>query len=116
MHILFVEDHRESADAFAALAIGFGHDVEVAYDGENAIALTQAHVFDAIFFDLSLPDADGRDLCREVRAHGASRHACIFAVTGMADLSDDELAPFDGYLMKPLTVDALQNALKAAEG
>ena len=51
-----------------------------------------------------------------MRAHGASRHACIFAVTGMADLSDDELAPFDGYLMKPLTVDALQNALKAAEG
>jgi len=116
MHILFVEDHRESADAFAALATNLGYEVEVAYDGVTAIGLTDTHAFDAIFFDLSLPDADGRDLCRQVRAHGASRHACIFAVTGMTDLSDDELSPFDGYLVKPLTVDALQSALKSAEG
>jgi len=115
MHVLFVEDHRESADAFAALATSLGHKVEVAYDGASAARLTDLQVFDVVFFDLSLPDADGRDLCKKVRERGASRHACIFAVTGMSDLSDDELAPFDGYLVKPLTVDALETALRSAQ-
>jgi CheY-like chemotaxis protein len=115
MRILFVEDDRESADAFAALADALGYETEVAYDGNGAMRLIDTHQFGAVFMDISLPDADGRDLCLHIRASSASRHACIFAVTGTADLSDEELAPFDGCLVKPLTVDALQNALKSTE-
>jgi CheY-like chemotaxis protein len=116
MHILFIDDHKDSADAFAEIAIGLGYDVDVAYDGHTAMALTQARTFDVVFFDIALPDADGRQLCRQVRTQGASRHACIIAVTGMTDLKDTELEPFDGLLQKPISVEALQRALRSAEG
>jgi two-component system OmpR family response regulator len=116
LHILFIDDHKDSADAFAEIALGLGHVVEVAYDGRTAMALTRGRKFDVIFFDIALPDADGRELCRLARSDGASRHACIIAVTGMTDLQEAELEAFDGLLQKPISVDALQRALKSAEG
>lgn len=116
MQILFIDDHVDSADAFAEIASRLGHDVDVAYDGSTAMALIRARHFDVVFFDIALPDADGRELCKRVREEGPSRHACIIAVTGMTDLPEKDLEPFDGLLIKPISVDALQRALKSAEG
>jgi DNA-binding response OmpR family regulator len=116
MHILFVDDHVESADAFAALATSLGHRTQVAYDGLSARCLAVATQFDAVCFDINLPDADGRELVKLIRAQGASKHACIIAVTGMTDLPDEDLALFDGYLHKPITVEALTAVLRSAEG
>ena len=79
MHILFIDDHKDSADAFGEIASGLGHKVQVAYDGRSAMALTQTQSFDVVFFDIELPDADGRELCRQVRNEGASRDACVIA-------------------------------------
>jgi CheY-like chemotaxis protein len=116
VHILFIDDHVDSADAFAEIASRMGHDVEVAYDGNTAMALTHARHFDAVFFDIALPDADGRELCKQMRASGPSRHACIIAVTGMSDIDESELEAFDGLLIKPISVEALARTLKSAEG
>jgi CheY-like chemotaxis protein len=116
VHILFVDDHQDSADAFAEIAGGLGHTVQVAYSGKKAMELIRIHAFDVVFFDISLPDADGRDLCRSVRTEGASRDACVIAVTGMTDLRGDDLEPFDGYLHKPISGGTLEHALKFSEG
>jgi len=115
MHILFVEDHQESADACAAFdQFGLRSGGRIRWRDRDWV--DRCTCISMSYSSISLPDADGRDLCRQVRGSGASQHACIFAVAGMTDLSDDELSPFDGYLVKPLTVDALQSALKTAEG
>jgi CheY-like chemotaxis protein len=116
VHILFIDDHKDSADAFGEIASGLGHKVQVAYDGRAALELTQAQSFDVVFFDIELPDADGRELCRKVREDGASRDACVIAVTGRTDLRDDDLEPFDGYLHKPISAGALERALRFSEG
>lgn len=116
MHILFVDDHKDSADAFGEIAFGLGHKVQVAYDGRSAMELTRAQAFDVVFFDIELPDADGRELCRQVRNEGASRDACVIAVTGRTDLRNDDLEPFDGYLHKPISAGALERALMFSEG
>jgi len=116
VHILFIDDHKDSADAFGEIASGLGHKVQVAYDGRSAMALTQTQSFDVVFFDIELPDADGRELCRRVRNEGASRDACVIAVTGRTDLRDKDLEPFDGYLHKPISAAALEHALKFSEG
>ena len=116
MHILFIDDHKDSADAFGEIASGLGHKVQVAYDGRSAIELTQAQSFDVVFFDIELPDADGRELCRQVRNEGASRDACVIAVTGRTDLQDKDLEPFDGFLHKPISPATLEHALKFSEG
>lgn len=116
MHLLFIDDHKESADAFAEIAVMLGHRVQVAYDGKTAIDATQNTAFDVVFFDIGLPDGDGRELCRRVREGGASQHACVIAVTGMMELHAKELEPFDGFLHKPVSPGDLRRALVFAEG
>ena len=112
MQILFIEDDPRLADAFAALANDIGHRADVAYDGQAAVNLIAAKTYDTIFLDIGLPDIDGRELCRQLRAVSANTQACVIAVTGRADLSDTELASFDGYLLKPVTREAMESAIK----
>lgn len=49
MHILFSDDHKDSADAFAEIATTLGLQVQVAYDGRTAIEATHSTPFDVIF-------------------------------------------------------------------
>lgn len=111
MLVLFVEDDSRLANAFSALADDLGHRADVAYNGATAMKLTAARVYDAIFLDLGLPDIDGRHLCQQLRDASRNSHACVVAVTGRADLSEEDLAPFDGYLLKPVSREALKAAI-----
>jgi CheY-like chemotaxis protein len=116
VHILFIDDDQPSADAFAEVAKSLGHTAEVAYDGRQAVAATLATSFDVIFFDIGLPDGDGRELCRRIRHEGASQDASVIAVTGLTDLHAEDLEPFDGFLHKPVSSTALQRALAFSAG
>ena len=66
--------------------------------------------------DVQMPGMSGVELCRRVRNEGASRDACVIAVTGRTDLKDKDLEPFDGFLHKPISPAALEHALKFSEG
>ncbi|WP_438390476.1 response regulator [Caballeronia sp. DA-9] len=113
MLVLFVEDDSRLANAFGALADDLGHRADVAYDGATALKLTAARVYDAIFLDLGLPDIDGRQLCQQLRDASRNAHACVVAVTGRSDLSEADLAPFDGYLLKPVNREALKAVISS---
>lgn len=115
MRVLVIDDHQESADALAAVASELSHSVTVAYDGQTALQITETQSFDVVFFDVGLPDVDGRELCRLMRETGASRDACVIAVTGRTDLRGDDFASFDGYLHKPISSAALKRALEMWE-
>ncbi|BCQ26487.1 hypothetical protein NK8_46710 [Caballeronia sp. NK8] len=75
--------------------------------------LTRANRYDTIFLDIGLPDVDGRDLCRRMRAAGASKLACVVAVTGDERHVQEQSEHFDGAFLKPLTEDGFKAALKA---
>jgi two-component system OmpR family response regulator len=113
MYVLFVEDDSNVAHAYAELAASLGHKADVAYCGGDAMRLSAATPYDAVFMDISLPDVDGRDLCRRVRAAGASRNTCIVAITGMAGLDERQLGDFDGFLAKPVRKDELESVIGA---
>jgi DNA-binding response OmpR family regulator len=89
MRVLFVENDMRLCEAFRDLARSLGHDADVAYDGHQAMLLTRETRYDTIFLDIGLPDVDGRDLCRRLRAAGPSKLACVVAVTGDARHVDD---------------------------
>jgi len=108
MRILFVEDNRGLADAFAALASYLGHDPDVAYDGQTALLLASTTLYDAIFLDIGLPDMDGGTLCLRLRSASENAQTTVVAITGRANLSESEIAPFDGYLLKPVTRETLE--------
>ena len=62
LRILIVDDNRDLADSMADILSDLGHYVNVAYRGETAIALFEAHNFDVCFLDIRLPDVNGFDL------------------------------------------------------
>lgn len=113
MRVLFVEDDVGLCDAFSALARASGHIADVAYDGTRALELASENCYDTIFIDIGLPDFDGRDLCKRLRAAGPSRLACVVAVTGDDSHRDSEQEQFDGYYLKPFTEEGFIAVLSA---
>ncbi|WP_345817140.1 response regulator (plasmid) [Paraburkholderia sp. PREW-6R] len=112
MNVLFVDDDPDSADALAALVKTMGHEASVAYDSATAVELAHATNFDLILLDLQLGDADGRDVCADMRREGASRHSQILAMTGYVGLEQNvSLGDFNGYVLKPLQFDRLEDLL-----
>ncbi|QSN64726.1 MULTISPECIES: response regulator [Burkholderiaceae] len=113
MYVLFVEDDARLCDAFRDLAVSLGHVAHVAYDGHQAMLLAAENRYDTIFIDIGLPDVDGRDLCRRLRAAGPSQLACVVAVTGDDRHRNELHEHFDGYFLKPFTADGFRAVLDA---
>ncbi|KDR28421.1 MULTISPECIES: response regulator transcription factor [Caballeronia] len=111
--VLFVDDHIDTADMLANIALELGHSVSVAYDGATASWMASQQIFDLVFLDISLPDVDGRDVCSQIRC-GLSRHARIVAITGRAEIrTSGELSGFDDWLIKPISMHQIEHLLTA---
>lgn len=106
--VLVVEDNDEVRATTAALLQGVGATVVEAADGQQAIDHALATTFDAILMDVRMPNVDGLEATRRLRASGVS--APIIAVT--ADVVVDQQAACmqagcTAYLPKPLELDQL---------
>jgi DNA-binding response OmpR family regulator len=99
--ILLVEDDRRLAEMVKSYLGGVGFHVTVAPSGANGIALQGAQAFDALILDLMLPDMDGLEVCRRLRAR---TDLPILMLTARGDAMDRvvglELGA-DDYLPKP---------------
>ena len=115
MHLLFIDDHRDAADSFADLAKALGHHATVAYDGASARKAVAENNFDLIFLDLNLPDADGREICADIRLSSTCKASQVVALTGTAELKlQGDMSVFDGYFVKPLMMDDFEKLLRGA--
>ena len=89
-----------------------GVECVVTGNGIDAIAAVEKRSFDAILMDLQMPDIDGFETVRRIRAlPDSGTHPRIFALTAFApaDIADRiEEAGFDGILQKPVEVDQLR--------
>lgn len=102
MHILVIEDDRENADFVQKVLGEAGHKVDVAYDGDNGLALARAGDFDALIIDRMLPEKDGLTLIREYRDSGGASPALFLSALGEVDHRVEGLkAGADDYLAKP---------------
>jgi DNA-binding response OmpR family regulator len=117
-HILLVED---DAGLRRVLQIGLtkaGYDVLEARDGREAISLWQARGADLVITDLYMPDKDGLEVIRELRAQSPSTP--IIAITdprrrGRMDLSESaELLGAVRTLAKPFSLDVMLATVEAA--
>jgi PAS domain S-box-containing protein len=102
--VLVVDDNRDSADTLATLLQVLGCDVQVAYDGEEALRMAAAFKPDAVLLDLGMPRLNGFDTCTRMRAEPWGRHVCIVAVTGWGQDEDrrrTKEAGFDAHMVKP---------------
>jgi two-component system, cell cycle response regulator DivK len=103
--ILLVEDTPANLALAAKLLRTAGHEVLAAETAASGVALACERLPDLVLLDLGLPDMDGWEALRRIRAHEAATNLRVVAFTAHAMVGDPEraiAAGFDGYLSKPI--------------
>jgi CheY-like chemotaxis protein len=108
--ILVVDDDEMFRDIYEDLLEDEGHDVLLAENGALGIESALAHMPDLIVMDLNMPEMDGFEAIRRLKANPATNSIPILAATAEnATTSSEEIsaAGGDGYLSKPIDSDML---------
>jgi two-component system response regulator MprA len=114
MAILVVDDDTRLQDALRRVLVSNGFEVEVAADGEEALALLRSRLFDVLVLDVMMPGTDGLEVCARLRAEGdalpvlmlTARDAVRDRVAGLEAGADD-------YLVKPFANEELVARVRA---
>ena len=119
---LLVEDHPVNQEVLRSLLDRLGVLVEIAADGQAALSALAARRYDVVLMDCHLPVLDGLSATRRHRATERQRRAprqLILAMTASeleADRRACAEAGMDGYLVKPIRLQTLREALEGAVG
>jgi hypothetical protein len=115
LDVLLVEDNPTNQKLAIALLQRWGHRVQLAQDGQEALDWLAKQHFDGILMDMMMPVMDGLEATRRIRqAERAGEHIPIVAMTANAMQSDRErclAVGMDDYISKPVDVVALQQVL-----
>lgn len=112
LRILVVDDHGDSARALARLLAHLGHEAVTASSARDAITAAGGARFDVLVSDISLPDLDGCELLRRLRARSGDLLA--IAVSGCDDAATAQAcrrAGYQSFLLKPVVFEELTAAL-----
>jgi DNA-binding response OmpR family regulator len=105
MHILVVEDEQRLARLVQRVLSEERHSVELAHTGTDGLYLAQSGSFDLVVLDLNLPDLDGVEVCRRLRAEGDQTPVLMLTARGSVE---DRVAGLnvgaDDYLVKPFAM------------
>ena len=113
--LLIVEDNDDGRQTLRTLLETLGHEVHEAGDGVAGVAAALALQPDLCFVDIGLPQLDGYEVARRVKA--AKPAIRLVALTGYGryeDLQRARDAGFDEHLLKPASLDLLQAAINRA--
>jgi two-component system, chemotaxis family, CheB/CheR fusion protein len=112
--ILVVDDNSDVADSLAMLLRLDGHEVEVAYSAPGTFEAVQRMRPEVVFLDIGLPQMDGYEIARRLRADSAAKGVHLIALTGYGQEHDRELAReagFSAHLVKPADIEAVNKIL-----
>ena len=112
--VLVVDDNADAAQSLAEVLGAFGHAVATRNSSSAALAAAGADWPDTFILDIGLPDIDGYELVRRLRALQGGRPARYIALTGYGQAQDKVLARgagFDHHFVKPVDLAALRAVL-----
>ncbi|MDQ2971033.1 MAG: response regulator, partial [Acidobacteriota bacterium] len=113
--ILVVDDNADAAEGLSDFLRALGHSVRTARDGASALEEASRLRPEIVVLDIGLPDMDGHEVARRLRAQANLRSSLLVALTGYGQESDRQLsreAGFDHHLVKPVDLDKLNDLLK----
>jgi CheY-like chemotaxis protein/anti-sigma regulatory factor (Ser/Thr protein kinase) len=113
--ILLADDNRDAADSMAMLLELNGHEVIVAYTGNQALELGRLHAPQVAVLDIGMPDMSGYELARRARKEDWGKDIYLIALTGWGQAEDKDkarAAGFDRHLTKPVDPDRVHELLK----
>ncbi len=116
-NILLVEDIRANQIMMTALLESLGQKLEIANNGKEAVVKVQSNQFDLILMDIHMPEMDGVEATKRIRALSDARvsEIPIFALT--ADVASNNIREYlavgmNGHMSKPINLQSLERCLK----
>jgi two-component system, OmpR family, KDP operon response regulator KdpE len=105
--VLIVEDDPNIVDLIRSNLVVRGFDTVVCTDGSRALQLLETETPDIVLLDLMLPDADGFELCRQIRERSAVGVIVVSARGGERDKVSALNVGADDYMTKPFSIEEL---------
>jgi DNA-binding response OmpR family regulator len=118
MRILIVEDDLDARDLLRVLLGLDGHEVVSAGNGQQGWDKFQSETFSVVISDWLMPEADGLELCRRIRASESTRYCYVILLTalqGKSNYLEAMRAGVDDFVLKPYDPDELRARLLVAE-
>jgi two-component system, sensor histidine kinase len=113
--VLLVDDNRDFAESLATVLRFNGHAVQIAYDGESALAIAREFRPEVAFLDIGLPGLDGYALAKALRADPTTSGALLVALTGWGqdkDRARTKAAGFDLHFVKPVDPESIARVVE----
>lgn len=110
LKVMIVDDNVDAAQMLAILVEALGHHVLVEHGSRKALERATQEKPDVFLLDIGLPEMDGNELAKRLRADPATADAMLIAVTGYGQESDKQnshAAGFDYHLVKPIDTKGL---------
>jgi PAS domain S-box-containing protein len=118
LRLLVVDDNVDAAATLGMLLEACGYLVDVEHDSHRALERARQQRPDVALLDIGLPDMDGNELARRLRADAQTGAIALVAVTGYGQEQDRRAAfeaGFDHHLVKPVDMDELAALLAGIE-
>jgi CheY-like chemotaxis protein len=112
--VVIVDDNVDAADSLALVLQLDGHVTRTGYSARDALDLAVAFEPDVMLLDIGLPEIDGYEVARRIRASGRPAGVKLIALTGYGQVDDlrrAQDAGFDDHLVKPVDFETLSRSL-----
>jgi CheY-like chemotaxis protein len=116
--ILVVDDSRDGADSLSVVLQMMGAECRAVYDGPSALALIKSFAPTTVLLDIGMPDMDGHEVARRIRADPELAGVRLIALTGWGAEGDrrrSQESGFDDHWVKPIEPDKLMSLVRSAE-
>jgi signal transduction histidine kinase/ActR/RegA family two-component response regulator len=112
--VLVIEDNHDARQMLGAVLEMDGHEVREAKDGASGLTIAAEVNPDVVVVDIGLPDIDGYEVARRLRAGAGGRTIALIALTGYGGGEDHgraRAAGFDAHLVKPVSMERLAQVI-----
>ena len=112
--VLVVDDNEIVQRTMVRKITEYGQRVDVASNGNDALAMLQGNPYKLIFLDVLMPGMDGFEVCKKIKKSAEYKASAVYLLSskdGMFDKVRGTLAGCNGYLVKPLEARRLRQVL-----
>jgi two-component system CheB/CheR fusion protein len=117
--VLLIDDHAAAREGYTVFLTASGYDVLQAATGGEALTIASVSRPNVVVLDLGLPDIDGWEVARRLKAHPGTSSIPIIALTG-SNLPHERISSMragcERHLGKPCTPAVLIDAIRACTG
>jgi signal transduction histidine kinase/CheY-like chemotaxis protein len=110
LRMLVVDDNVDAAHMLSLLLDAMGHETMVEHTAKRALERARKEMPEVCLLDIGLPDLDGNDLAKQLRARPETARSVLIAITGYGQEQDRKRTAesgFDHHLVKPVNIEDL---------